>query len=390
MLAYQPTSTELVKKNGDNGSNHGDTSKETLIQLHQITKVYKSAAGDYLALKGIDLEIEQGELVGIIGRSGSGKSTLINMITGIDRPTSGQVIVGDTAVHELSENQLARWRGSNLGIVFQFFQLLPNLSVLDNVRLPMDFCRTFPLKERRRRAMQLLEIVDMADHAQKLPAALSGGQQQRVAIARALSNDPALIIADEPTGNLDSKTADAVFNLFENLTKEGKTVVMVTHDGGLAQRVARTVIIVDGAVVNEYVARALPSLSPALMLEVSQKAQEVHFAAGEMIIHPGTPNLQFYIVTDGLAEVSLKRPSGTDVVVDRMGPGQYFGEISLFTSKRTMATVRAISEAPLQALALDQGLFQKLLDESPAFYQAMQSVVTSRLNDNRTVIEGKA
>ncbi|HSQ16815.1 MAG TPA: ABC transporter ATP-binding protein [Anaerolineales bacterium] len=195
-----------------NGS-HGDGFR-ALIELHQVERIFQSAAGEYRALKGIDLEIGRGEFVGIIGRSGSGKSTLINMITGIDRPTSGEVLVGDTPVQKLNENRMARWRGRNLGIVFQFFQLLPNLSVLDNVRLPMDLCRTFPGRERRLRAMKLLDLVEMGEHAHKLPSALSGGQQQRVAIARALANDPPILIADEPTGNLDSKTADAVFSLF--------------------------------------------------------------------------------------------------------------------------------------------------------------------------------
>jgi ABC-type lipoprotein export system ATPase subunit len=371
-------------------SQQANTCNETLIGLHQVEKTFQSAAGKYKALKGVDLEICRGEFVGIIGRSGSGKSTLINMITGIDRPSGGQVQVGSTAVNTLNENQMARWRGQNLGIVFQFFQLLPNLSVLDNVRLPMDFCKTFPARERRSRALKLLEMVEMAEHANKLPSTLSGGQQQRVAIARALANDPPIIIADEPTGNLDSKTADAVFNLFERLTSEGKTVVMVTHDGGLARRVARTVIIADGEVVNEYVAKALPTLSPALMLEVSRKAKEAHFAAGETILNKDTPVELFYIVTEGMAEVTLRRPSGTDVVVDRMGPGQYFGEISLFTSKRTIATVRAIPETPLQVLTLDRLMFQKLLEDSPDFKGVMQSVVASRLEQNRSITEGKA
>ena len=371
-----------------NGS-HGDGGR-TLIQLHQVEKIFQSAAGEYRALKGIDLEIGRGEFVGIIGRSGSGKSTLINMITGIDRPTSGEVLVGDTPVQKLNENRMARWRGRNLGIVFQFFQLLPNLSVLDNVRLPMDLCRTFTGRERRLRAMKLLDLVEMGEHAHKLPSALSGGQQQRVAIARALANDPPILIADEPTGNLDSKTADAVFSLFERLTSEGKTIVMVTHDSSLARRVARTVLIADGEVVNEYVAMALPVLSPMLMLEVSRKATKVHFAAGETIIHKDTPAELFYIVTDGMAEVTLRRPNGTDVVVDRMGPGQYFGEISLFTSKRTVATVRAIPETPLHALAVDRPMFQKLLDESSDFHAAMQGVVSARLAQNRSITEGQA
>ncbi len=383
MLTQASTTTELkdstTSKNG-----------RPLIALRRVTKVFQTAAGDYQALKGIDLEIGAGEFVGIIGRSGSGKSTLINMITGIDRPTAGEVRVGETPVHTLSENQMARWRGRSLGIVFQFFQLLPNLSVLDNVRLPMDFCKLIPAGERRKRATDLLELVEMGEHAQKLPSALSGGQQQRVAIARALANDPPILIADEPTGNLDTRTADSVFKLFEKLTSEGKTVVMVTHDSGLARRVNRTVLIVDGDVVNEYVARALPALSPGLMLEVSRQAQKVHFAAGETIIQKDTPGEMFYIITEGAAEVTLPRPSGLDVVADRMGPGQYFGEISLFTSTRTVATVRAIPEAPLEALALDRGLFQRLLSESVEFQTAMQSVVSARLAHNRSVAEGKA
>lgn len=370
--------------------NHSNVTKnENLIQLQHVEKTYQSAAGSFQALKTININIKRGEFVGIIGKSGSGKSTLINMITGIDRPSGGEVLVDDVPVHTLNENKMASWRGRNLGIVFQFFQLLPNLSIVDNVRLPMDFCHTFTPKERYSRAMKLLDLVDMADHAQKLPAALSGGQQQRVAIARALANDPPIIIADEPTGNLDSKTADAIFNLFKKLTDEGKTVVMVTHDSGMARRVERTVIIADGEVVNEYVARALPVLSPTLMLEVSRKAKKTKFAAGETIIHQNTSDKLFYIVTEGMAEVSLRRPNGLDVIVDRMGPGQYFGEISLFTNKRTIATVRAIPDAPLQALTLDQELFQKLLNESPEFKTVIQNVVSERLAENRSIIEGK-
>jgi putative ABC transport system ATP-binding protein len=177
-----------------------EASSPALIQLKKVNKLYHSSAGEFHALKDIDLEINRGEFVGVIGKSGSGKSTLTNMITGIDRPTSGEVFVGGAAVHTLSENQLSRWRGRNLGIVFQFFQLLPTLSVIENIMLPMDFCSTYSLREGRKRAMQLLEMVDLAEHAHKLPSALSGGQQQRVAIARALANDPDLIIADEPPG----------------------------------------------------------------------------------------------------------------------------------------------------------------------------------------------
>src|SRR5512141_1197304 len=258
--------------------------KAPIIELHDVNKFYKTAAGDFHALKSIDLQINAGEFVSVIGKSGSGKSTLLNMITGIDRPTSGEVYVNDTAVHELNENQMARWRGKNLGIVFQFFQLLPTISVIENIMLPMDFCRTYPMREREKRALQLLEMVELAEHAYKLPTAISGGQQQRVAIARALANDPPLVIADEPTGNLDSKTADSVFELFNNLVADGKTIIIVTHDSALAKQTHRTALIVDGEIVNEYIAQAMPTMPRELLLKATHFATKQHYEAGSMIL----------------------------------------------------------------------------------------------------------
>lgn len=227
---------------------HGNAA---LIELRQVVKRFEGAAGDFTALNGIDLTVACGEFVAIVGKSGSGKSTLINMLAGIDRPTAGEVYVGDTAVHTLSEEQMASWRGRSVGVVFQFFQLLPMLTVIENVMLPMDFCNSYPLRERRSRALALLEQVAMTAHAEKLPATLSGGEQQRAAIARALANDPPLLVADEPTGNLDSHTAEAVFALFQGAVRAGKTVVMVTHDLDLAGRVDRTVHLVDGRIVQK-------------------------------------------------------------------------------------------------------------------------------------------
>ncbi|MBA3533028.1 MAG: ABC transporter ATP-binding protein [Ardenticatenales bacterium] len=230
---------------------HGN---EHLIDLRQVLKQYETAAGTFVALKGINLQVDRGEFVAVIGKSGSGKSTLINMITGIDRPTSGEVLVGDTAIHTLNEGQMAQWRGRNMGVIFQFFQLLPTLTVIENVMLPMDFCDMYTPRERQERAMSLLAEVEMTEHAHKLPSATSGGQQQRVAIARALANDPPILVADEPTGNLDSKTADAIFSLFMDLvTKENKTILMVTHDSDLAQRVTRAIIVADGEIVDEII-----------------------------------------------------------------------------------------------------------------------------------------
>jgi len=216
-----------------------------------VVKVYETPAGKFYALRGINLQVDTHEFVAVIGKSGSGKSTLINMITGIDRPTSGEVFVGDTAVHRLSEGQMAIWRGKHIGVIFQFFQLLPTLTLVENVMLPMDFCNTYPPRQRYERAMYLLEHVDMAQHAHKLPSAVSGGQQQRVAIARALANDPPIIVADEPTGNLDSKTANQVFDLFTKLVEEGKTILMVTHDQDLARRATRAVLVADGEIKDE-------------------------------------------------------------------------------------------------------------------------------------------
>ncbi|MFZ4660686.1 MAG: ABC transporter ATP-binding protein [Caldilineaceae bacterium] len=227
---------------------HGN---DHLIELRGVGKRYATAAGDFVALRRIDLQVDKGEFVAVVGKSGSGKSTLINMITGIDSPSEGEILVGDTAVHGLDENQIAQWRGRHVGVVFQFFQLLPMLTVVENVMLPMDFCDVYATRERRDHALHLLAQVDMVDQANKLPSAISGGQQQRVAIARSLANDPPIIVADEPTGNLDSKTADAVFQLFHRLVAGGKTILMVTHDDDLAHRVTRTVTIADGAIVSD-------------------------------------------------------------------------------------------------------------------------------------------
>lgn len=236
---------------------------EHLIVIRDIEKVFKTEAGDFRALDRINLTIDEGEFVGIVGKSGSGKSTLINMITGIDRPTSGEVYINREPIHHLNEDQMAKLRGVNIGVVFQFFQLLPTLTIVENVMLPMDFCNRFHRHERRERAMHLLELMDVGHQANKLPTTLSGGQQQRVAIARALANDPPIVIADEPTGNLDSATADQVFRLFESLVDQGKTFLMVTHDRELANRLRRVITIADGRIVtdeNESSAAAAPEL----------------------------------------------------------------------------------------------------------------------------------
>jgi putative ABC transport system ATP-binding protein len=237
--------------NGQNEQSTATTGEPALIRLNRVVKAYQTPAGEFLALRGIDLTIGVGEFVSVMGRSGSGKSTLINMITGIDRPTSGEIYVGNTAIHKLDEGPMAEWRGRTVGIIFQFFQLLPMLTCVENVMLPMDFCNMFKPSEREARALHLLDQVEMVDQAYKLPNEVSGGQQQRVAIARALANDPPLLVADEPTGNLDSRTADAVFHLFERMVDQGKTILLVTHDEEMAHRVHRTITIADGLIVGQ-------------------------------------------------------------------------------------------------------------------------------------------
>lgn len=217
-----------------------------MISLQQVSKTYETPAGKFSALKGVDLEIQSGEFVGVVGKSGSGKSTLLNMVAGIDRPSAGSVAVAGTSIHSLSENKLAVWRGRNVGVVFQFFQLLPTLTAAENVMLPMDFCKTFPLRERRTRATELLERVGVGAQADKLPATLSGGEQQRVAIARALANQPPLVLADEPTGNLDSVTAKAILDLFRDMANRGTTVVIATHEADIARVIDRRIEISDG------------------------------------------------------------------------------------------------------------------------------------------------
>jgi putative ABC transport system ATP-binding protein len=217
-----------------------------MISLNNVSKTYETPAGQFAALKNIDLEIRGGEFVGVVGKSGSGKSTLLNMVAGIDRPSSGSVAVAGTEVNALSENKLAAWRGRNVGFVFQFFQLLPTLTAAENVMLPMDFSKTFPLRERRKRAVELLERVGVGRQADKLPATLSGGEQQRVAIARALANEPPLVLADEPTGNLDSITATEILDLFRNMANRGTTVVIATHEADIARVIDRKIEISDG------------------------------------------------------------------------------------------------------------------------------------------------
>lgn len=329
-------------------------------------------------MNGINVEVQRGEFVAIIGKSGSGKSTFINMITGIDRPTSGEIVIGGAPIHSFNEGQMAAWRGRNLGIVFQFFQLFPTLTILENVILPMELNKLYSKSERRERAMQLLEKVEMTAQAHKLPSAISGGQQQRVAIARALANDPPLLVADEPTGNLDSKTAEKIFSLFEDLVSAGTTILMVTHDSDLARRVNRTILIADGEVVNEYLVRALSTLTQDQLVEISRTIKPQNFQPNSAIIRQGEKGDKFYILLNGKADVYINKPGGGELQVNQLKPGQYFGEMALLGGGVRAATVKASHEGPASVLALDEKAFNALIDDSRSLREELMGLVERR------------
>ena len=292
-----------------------------LIEMRGIDKIYKTIAGDVQVLKTIHVDFQCGQFVSVVGRSGSGKSTLVNMLTGIDHPTRGSVRVADKLIHQMSESEMSGWRGRNLGIVFQFFQLLPMLSLLENVMLPMDFCDLYPPAEREKRAMGLLSQMGLEKFAHKMPGAVAGGQQQSVAVARALANDPPILIADEPTGNLDGRTAEQVMQLFEEQVSLGKTVIMVTHDRDLARRAGRMLVIVDGELVNEMLPQAFPELRHRNLLELSRRARQMIFPAGQAIQLTAQASDNLYVIQQGELQVV------SDLVEPANGvfhPGEWF------------------------------------------------------------------
>lgn len=366
-----------IKRKPNNSANGKINDDGTLIKLRNVVKVFETPAGRFTALNGIDLDIGAGEFVSIIGKSGSGKTTLINMLTGIDHPTKGEIHIGGTAVHHLNEGQIATWRGTHLGVVFQFFQLLPTLTALENVRLPMDFCNIYTPTERNERAMQLLELVGIAEHAHQLPNHLAGGQQQRAAIARALANDPPIIATDEPTGNLDSRAAESVMQLFQDLVAQGKTILMVTHDEDLARRAPRTIVLHDGEIVNEYVARALPTLSHELLLKATRQLEPHTFAPHELIITQDAEPDKFFIITSGEAKVYLIEPGEYEVFMDTIHEGQYFGEMALIHGGKRTATVRAGS-TPVEVVALSQQAFHDLIGQSEETRAEIERVAIER------------
>lgn len=357
---------------------------QPIIRARQVVKDYPTPAGPMHALKSVNLVVQSGEFTAVIGKSGSGKSTLINILTGIDRPTSGEVEVAGTHLQTLSEEQLAVWRGRHLGVVFQFFQLLPTLTLQENVMLPMELAGQGSRMQRKARAMTLLEQVGMADQAYKLPGAVSGGQAQRVAIARALANDPPLLVADEPTGSLDSQNAEIVIALFESLAAEGKTVLMVTHDNSLALRASRAILVADGRILSESVRVALPALDLNELLAASSQFEEVTYSPGDLIIRQGQEGVYFYVVTAGQAEVYLTAGQGARVPVALVTPGQYLGEMALMLGSKTTADVYAGNDG-MTALRLDRPGFEALLAKSAPTREAISQVVATRQAKLRAV-----
>jgi ABC-type lipoprotein export system ATPase subunit len=353
------------------------------IVLRNVDKIYENSAGKFHALKSINLQLNYGQFISIVGKSGCGKSTLLNMVTGIDHPTTGDVIIGGEHIYKMSESKRALWRGKNMGVVFQFFQLLPTLTLLENTMLPMDYCNLYPFYERPDRAMELLKMVGLEDQAHKLPTAVSSGQQQSAAIARSLATDPSIILADEPTGNLDSRAADNVLNLFENLARNGKTILIVTHDPSITQRTDQTIILSDGEIIDQTVARALPFLSHPQMLAATKQAKKQKVPAGETILHQGESVNHFFMIDSGEVDiVATNKQSSKEMRLARLGHGQFFGEVELTQGGHSIAHVQAAENGAELAL-LPKELFYELIDGSTLTRSAIHEIAATRLAENK-------
>ena len=378
ILRSQPAK-ETVQTTGPGARDTADA----MIDLHGVVKKFSNAAGEFTVLKGVDLTIKAGEFVSIVGKSGSGKSTLLNMVTGIDHPTEGRVVVHGTDIYTgVSESQRSRWRGRNLGIVFQFFQLLPMLTLLENVMLPMDYVDMYDFDERPVRALELLKLVGLEKFANKLPVLVSTGQQQLAAIARAMACDPPLLVADEPTGNLDSRSADTIIQLFEGFVSQGKTIVMVTHDPSLTSRTNRNIIISDGELIDETISRALPQLRHRHMLEFTKLKAERFYQPHETIISSDASVDHFFMIRSGQVDVVLQDKKKKEYVVSRLQPGEFFGEIELLRGGRSIANVRA-GDGPVEVLMLPRQDFLRVINESPITAEAIGRVVQNRLDERK-------
>ncbi len=356
---------------------------EPIIELRRLVKTFRNGAGEFPVLKSLDLTLHRGEFVAIVGKSGSGKSTLLNMITGIDHPTSGTVLVDGIDIYALSESKRARWRGRNVGIVFQFFQLLPMLTLLENVMLPMDYAEHGEFADRPARALDLLAQVGLEMQAHKLPGAVSTGQQQAAAIARALANDPAVIVADEATGNLDTRSAETIVRLFERLAQAGKTIALVTHDPALAAHTTRTVVISDGELVDEMLARALPYLPHRRLLDATRLLARLRFEPGAPILAQGQPVEFLYVIGSGRVRVVRKGHERRLQHLAELGPGDHFGEVELVNGGTALASIQAASDSPVELVALPRHELSRLLQDLPQASEALAQTAELRLRHNQ-------
>jgi ABC-type lipoprotein export system ATPase subunit len=353
------------------------TAAPSFIELRGVHKMYRTAAGDFPALCGIDLAFDRGEFTAIMGKSGSGKSTLINMITGIDHPTSGSVRIGEIELYRMPEGKIAEWRGRNMGIVFQFFQLLPTLTVLENILLPMDYCNVYEPAQRVDRALAWMERVGLEGMADKLPAALSGGQQQIAAIARALANDPPILLADEPTGNLDSRSANLVLDLFERLSAEGKTILLVTHDPTLVRRARRRIILSDGELVHEAIGRALPMLPHSQLLRLTKLAVPRGFDADAVIARQGGLDNGLIIILSGSVQVQRGRIGREPEVIAALGPGDYVSEMDMLALPPLRLSLRALDT--VDTLCIPLAAFGEFLDTHPASEKILREAAARKI-----------
>ena len=356
------------------------------VRLLDVVKTYKTGEHEFTALKGVSAEFYPGTFAGILGKSGAGKSTLVNMITGVDTLTTGEIYVDDVPVHTLNENQMALWRGQNIGVIYQTFQLLPMLSLLDNVMLPIDFCGNYHPRRSRERAMELLTMVELEDHVRKLPSGISGGQQQRVAIARALANDPPIIVADEPTGSLDSVTAEIIFQIFETLVDRGKTIIMVTHDFSLAHRMSHNIYIADGEIISPHVAGNMTMLNSQQMLMMTHAHETRVYQPGEMVIQQDEPSDGFFIITGGEVDVMVlkRKKKSAEVLIERSGAGDYLGVLGLVNrnesgqSKPSPVSVRSTGETPLEVVFVPYDVMGKLMDDSEELNETLAVLAQKR------------
>jgi ABC-type lipoprotein export system ATPase subunit len=355
------------------------TNDHAMIEMRAVEKTFENAAGKFTALKGIDLVVEQGEFVSIVGKSGSGKSTLLNMITGIDHPSAGQVVVSGTDIYTgVSESQRSRWRGRNLGIVFQFFQLLPMLTLLENVMLPMDFADLYPFEERPSRAAELLKIVGLEEFADTLPTFVSNGQQQLAAIARALACDPPLLVADEPTGNLDHKSAVIIVDLFEHLAEQGKTILMVTHDPSMSSRTTRNIIISDGELIDESIAAAFPWLPDRQLLDLTKGAASQTLEPGEVLLERRQSCDYLYLVKNGELEMTRTTLRKRHTRIGALGPGETYGEVEIMRGEGSQVDLRGARNTAVELLTISAAVFRQAALSTPAAAEQIDRLVREK------------